>query len=144
MEKLIECGPGYDKRDPNPSKDYGICGMHIRFVLIGDKGATQFVIFTDWYPPDTQQRLFDEAQPGMSFFSMKPMGADVGYHSPVSQYDGQEPIDDECPYLDGKPCHYDGSGLAADALVKVFLVEGVDAVWDELQDEYDHYFGDAP
>lgn len=47
MERIIEVTPAFDRRDPDPSKSYGIHGAEIRMVLKGDKGATQFVLYTN-------------------------------------------------------------------------------------------------
>ena len=140
LEKIIEFNPGYDKRDPNPNKNYGIHGMQIRFLLKGEKGATQFLLFTDWYPAHTQEEFF--YRPRGSFYRPQPTGADVGYHSPVPQYEGQETIHDACEYLDGSPCYYDGSGLAADALALEFLEHGDKVVWQRLEDRYIQLFGE--
>ena len=85
MEKLIFFEPGYDKRDPNPTKNYGIGGMKIRFVLKGDKGAVQFLIGTDWYPANTQREYLTRF-PNKT--EIQPCGWDIGYHSLVPQYEG--------------------------------------------------------
>ena len=137
MEKLIYFEPGYDKRSSDPSKNYGIGGMKIRFVLKGDKGAVQFLIGTDWYPENTQKEYMTRF-PNKT--EVQPMGWDIGYHSPVPMYDSQEIAQDNCEYLDGKPCYYDGSGLRADELIPAFLERGVDAVWEELEEEYKYRF----
>ena len=136
-ERLILFEPGFDKRDPDPKKNYGIGGMKIRFVLKGEKGAMQFLIGTDWYPYDTQKEYLsrfpnkDNVQPG---------GWDIGYHSLTPMYEGQESMTDVCEFLDGKPCYYDGSGLAADRLIPAFLARGADAVWEELEEWYQTKF----
>jgi len=141
MEKIIEFTPGFDRRDPDPKKNYGIHGMQIRFILKGERGATQFVLFTDWYPAHTQEEYF--YKPRGEFYRPQPTGADVGYHSPVPQYDGQETIQDACEYLGGKSCYYGGSGLAADELALEFLAHGEEAVWKKLGEVYASHFGDA-
>lgn len=56
FERIVDIRPAFDKRDPDPAKDYGIGACRIAFVLKGPKGAVQFVIGTDWYLPHTQRQ----------------------------------------------------------------------------------------
>lgn len=136
MERIIEISPAFDKRHKDPSKDYGIHACDLRMVLKGELGAMQFVLYTGWYLPHVVEELSRKG--GL----LKPLPADVGYHSPKPMYDGQEAIQDECPYLDGKPCYYDGSGLYADTAFKVLLKGGSDALWKFLEKEYVERFGE--
>ena len=39
MERIIKFHQAYDKRHPNPSKNYGIHGVDLVFVLKGELGA---------------------------------------------------------------------------------------------------------
>lgn len=135
MEKIIQFTPAFDKRDPDPDKNYGIHGMNLRFVLKGDKGATQFIVYTNWHLPHVQKELEDKG----TVCLIAPMPADVGYHSPIPQYEGQEPISEDCEYIGG-PCYYDGSGLRAISVFERFTAEGADAVWKELEEEYNRLF----
>jgi len=134
---------GYDKRNSDPKKDYGISAMKIRFVLSGDKGACQFLISTDWYLPNIQKEKsndfeFNRLSRGIN--GLKPSGWDIGYHVLTSQYEGQEPIDNKCEYLNGQPCFYDGSGLQAEEFIPEFLAGGSDAVWKMLEERYKQRF----
>jgi len=144
MEKLIFFEPGFDERDPDPRKDYGIGGVKIRFVLKDERGAVQFLIITDWYPYEVQKEHFDNGTGRFSgkynFFDPKPMGADVGYHSPTPMY--EEHCRYDCDLLDQGYCYYDGSGLFAQKLVRRFLVEGEDIVWEELESYHKQMFGE--
>lgn len=148
MERIITFEPAYDKRDPNPRKNYGIHGVNLRFVLKGDKGAVQFVIYTNWMLPHVTQELLHKAS-GKELisryieFTFLPMPADRGYHSPVPMYEGQSIVSDSCEYLDGKPCYYDGSGLTAEDIYKRLVAEGDSAVWEELESYYKQTFGEA-
>ena len=136
MEKRIDFTPAYDKRNSDPNKNYGIHGMDMRFVLKGELGATQFVIFTNWYLEHVAKEL--EHKPTWMF---RPMGADVGYHSPKPIHNGQTSMG-SCEYLDGKDCYYGGSGLRAETLLIEFIKNGVDVVWKELEDTYVDRFGE--
>jgi hypothetical protein len=48
FERIVQFLPAFDKRHPDPSKNYGIHGVELRMVLKGPKGAVQFVLFTNW------------------------------------------------------------------------------------------------
>ena len=143
MERIIKFDPAYDKRDPNPHKNYGIHGVNLTFLLKGDAGAVQFVIYTNWMLPHVTQELLRKAnskQTIEAFFL--PMPADCGYHSLTPRYEGQEVMAEACEYTDGKPCYYDGSGLAAEDIYKRLVAEGDSAVWEELEEYYQQVFGE--
>ena len=144
MEKRIEFTPGYDKRNSDPSKNYGIHGMNIKFVLIGEFGATQFLIYTNWYPSHVTKDFIKKAQENQEKIWYEcvflPVGADVGYHSKKAFHEDQYKNED-CPYTNGI-CYYDGSGMAAENLMNKFLVHGDEAVWKELEEVYVDRFGE--
>ena len=136
MEQRIEWTPAFDRRHADDSKNYGIGSMSIKFLLKGELGTVQFYILSGWYLRHVRKEY--KNHPGFA----DPMGADVGYHSPKPIYDNQSPSEDSCLYLDGKPCYYDGSGLAADDLFNKFIAEGIDVVWNELEEYYASIFGE--
>jgi hypothetical protein len=144
MEKAVYFEPGYDKRSTDPAKNYDIRGMSIRFVLKGERGAVQFLLFTDWYPKEVQEERFfrqrwdKKARP--YFFELQPIAVDLGYHAREPQYEGQEMMTESCELLGG-PCYYDGSGLAADPIRDRLLTEGDKAVWEALEQRYIDQFG---
>lgn len=143
IERITEWRPAYDKRNPNPAKNYGIHGAECKWILKGDRGAVQFVIFTNWYLPkvaDDLARKCHSPEDVKLFFG--PMGADVGYHALTPQYDGQESRPD-CPYLDGRPCFYDGSGLAAETMLALLIEQGDEAVWKALEERYEEIVNEA-
>lgn len=140
-KQIVEFAPAYDKRNPDPSKNYGIHGVELRFILKGKKGAVQFVLFTNWMLPHVQEE--QEAQHvGHTF--CHPMPADLGYHSHNPTYEGQKSITENCPYLDGHKCYYDGSGLNAERIYKVLLQEGDKGVWQQLGEYYNQVFEGGP
>jgi hypothetical protein len=97
-----------------------------------------------------------------------PMAADLGYHSKFPMYEGQEPMGSvdlkvrintakegierfessrtptgtftPCPYLDGAPCYYDGSGLHAETVLAMLIEKGGEAVWEYMADCYHEQF----
>ena len=136
FEKLIEFDPAYVKRHTDPSKNYGIHCLTLRMVLKGEKGAVQFVLYTGWFLPHVREELqFKER------FLSEPLPADVGYHSPMPMYEGQKSIIEQCAYLDGHPCYYDGSALTAEKAFDILVEQGGDGVWKYLEDYYHDTFG---
>jgi len=143
MERRIVFNKAWDKRDSDPSKNYGVHGVEIAFYLIGDDGAVQFVIYTNWHIPSVQQE-FDNKPPRSEFpyLSHKPLPADLGYHSYKPTYEGQEALTDNCHLLGG-PCYYDGSTLNAERIFKILTVGGSEAVWTELENYYKEVFNNG-
>lgn len=83
---------------------------------------------------DSPARL-DEIQLDVEYH---PQPADLGYHSPVPMYEGQNSMG-ECNLLGGI-CYYDGSGLRAEEVLETLIREGSDAVWAFLDEEYARRF----
>lgn len=135
MERIVEMTPAFDKRNPDPSKNYGIHGVNLRMILKGEQGAVQFVLFTNWQLPHVTEEQRHKMSPGKAFL-FEPMAADLGYHSKVPLYEGQKSIDKSCPYCDGAECFYDGSTLNAEPVYEILLREGSDGVWKYLEKYY--------
>jgi hypothetical protein len=166
LQREIEFEPGYDKRNPDPDKNYGIHGMNMRFLLKGKLGTVQLLIYTNWQVPSVNKNI-DQFEK-VSRFLIEPMAADIGYHSRIPQYEGQNPIvktrfksskpkkiklgeeeiefpgieidreftPEPCPYLNNDPCFYDGSSLSAKRYFEVFVEKGEEALWEELESYY--------
>ncbi len=146
LERIVEIEPAYDKRNTDPKKNYGIHGASMRFLVRGPRGVIQFLIYTNWHLPNVHEELVSKCQPDRSYgryCTLAPMAADIGYHSPVPMYEGQEPISDSCPYLNGVKCYYDGSGLNAQRYFDIMVSEGHESLWKALEQYYEDRFGDA-
>ena len=146
FERIIDFSPAYDKRNPNPKKNYGIGSVQIRFVLRKDNKAVQFLFGTDWYLPETVKEYKQignkhETVPcnlrGRSSCGVE--GWDVGYHSPTSTYKDQ-PLFKKCDYIKGG-CYYSGSGLYAHENSEILIREGSEGVWKFLEKEWIVTFG---
>jgi len=142
IEKRIEFSPAFDKRDADPSKNYGIHGVSMTWLLITDRGACQFVVYTGWHLPHVQAELSRKRGDNPHTYIQRvdaPMPADIGYHSPTPQYEDQPEM--ECHLLEGGKCYYDGSGLQAQDFYDTLVLEGHEAVWKKMegwfQDIYD-------
>ena len=140
LERKIMFTPAYDKRDPNPSKNYGIHGVEMRWLVTGPKGAIQFVLSTNWHLKAVQEELDERLDRRFPHLSCHPMPMDLGYHSPVPMYEGQTCIEKECEFLGGKPCYYDGSTLNAEKPYWILVEKGGDALWEYLEGYYRYRF----
>ena len=129
LERKIEISPAWDKRDTEPSKNYGIHCCDMRFFIKGKKGVVQFLLFTGWYLSHNMDEM--EKKHGLT----GPSPADLGYHSYTPQYENQKK-NNSCTYLDGEPCYYDESSLNADNVFKILVEKGLDEMWIYLEKEY--------
>jgi len=172
MERIHTITPAWDKRDPEPTKNYGIHCCDIRMVIKGELGAVQFVLMTGWFPKHIQDE-HKNSRGDNTLGGLYPMPADLGYHSPKPMYEGQSrigeskfdfsnkeevkvgdetismPKETKVPEKDlpiceylGCPCYYDGSGLNAERIYHVMLEKGSDGVWEELEKYYIETFGE--
>lgn len=135
--KEIKFNEGYDKRAPEPSKNYGIGGVRIGFYYGNDRdGFVQFTILTDWYPQPLRDEMKNRRRETCDMF---PMPADLGYHSPVPHYDDHGRMD--CDMMAQGYCYYDGSTMNAEPIYDILTAEGSDAVWKKLEEYWDDLFG---
>lgn len=147
LERKLEITPSWDKRDPDPKKNYGIGCVTMRWYVIGPKGAIQFVLMTGWYPHIIKKTTWNDwSDWGDLHVSVRegdrPMPTDLGFHSPVPLYEGQTKMTDDCPVLGG-PCYYDGSGLNADKPFSILVHEGGEKLWEFLEQYYAETFAKA-
>lgn len=138
-EVAFEPGHPWNTRNNPPSSNYGRGSLKIRFLLHGPKGSVQFLWSTGVTPERTSE--IDRWGTREEWMHSAPMGFDVGYHADEPQYDEQESYD--CTYRPGGKCYYDGSGLAGEEFLRVFLTEGEDAMWGALRERYALWFEKA-
>jgi len=137
--RILTMKPPFDKRDPDPSKNYGIHGMELRFVLLKNKRAVQFIVYTPIYLPHVMEEFKQKLSTGEMKSFPEIIGADVGYHSPEPMYEGQESFDDDCVFTGGR-CFYDGSGLRAHTWIKIWLKHGMNVIWQMMEHEWQSNF----
>ena len=139
MERRVEFNAAWDKRDPDPKKNYGVHGVEIRWYVIGPRGAIQFVVYTHWMLPKVEEE-YAAMDPPIARSLTRPMPADLGYHSPVLMYDGHSRME-QCQLLKQGYCYYDGSSLNAVKVFDILLEKGGEAVWEFLENYYVSRFG---
>jgi len=148
--KRVEFGAAYDciagkcrakgcpGRPWDDGRSHGRHGVEIRWYLGNSvEGIVQFVIYTNWMLPETWE---DPTYPSLEL--MKPIAADLGYHSPKSLYK-EHYRSDFCHLLSQRFCFYDGSGLNAEPVMERLFREGGDAVWEELERYWATVFGET-
>ncbi len=151
MEKITIFKPAFDKRDPVASKNYGIGSVICVMVLKGDKGAVHFSFSTGMFLDSTmreyaQRGLLDPTVSGLDgdYFSLnKPMGFDVGYHSPTPMFNGQEPVKG-CTFITttSDECFCDSSTMLAERYMDALIENGSDKIWEMLKSYYEFTFMD--
>lgn len=136
FRREIHFEPGYDHRAEDANKPFGnrrgCHGLNMRWLLHGERGTIQFLVYTSWLPSwvsGDQYRSYEVADTVHA-----PSPADFGWHWDASLYDGDTATDD-CQYRPGG-CHYDGSGLMAEPLFAALLTEGHEAVWRAMEERY--------
>ena len=143
FERIVKVTPAYDRRDPDPHKNYGIHGAHLLFVLKGEFGAVAFDIGTNWYLPHVADELRhnEYLYSGKSFFEPTPYS--IGYHSPKPMYEDHHMSAVECEYLDGKSCYFGDSVTYSDVPFKILVSEGSEAMWAWMENYYKERFEDS-
>lgn len=135
FKRIIRFSMPFDKRHPNPKKNYGIHGMDNYYILVKDNKAVQFVIYLPVYLDHVAEELSAKINP-----SFKVLAADVGYHSPTPMYENQSPMG-ECEII-GCECYYDGSGLHAEEVWEEWQEIGEwEWIWGKLEKIWNNYFG---
>lgn len=135
LERIVKFSKAYDKRNPNPFKNYGVGGVNCWMILKGDKGAVQFMFSTGIYLPHVLDEWNEKG------YANKPTGFNVGYHSPIPMYEGQTEHNN-CDFLPGGKCYYDSSGLLAEKWFEIFTEEGDEVIWKLLEKYYEERFND--
>ena len=143
FEQRVEFVPAKHWMKPKPSRNYGVIGMRIYFVLIGPKGAISWMLSPSWYVAESRAHLANFARTQHEIDrTNKPDAWDLGYHAYEPQYEDQGTY--ECTYLKGGKCYCDGTSLGALDLVEGFLAGGDVWLWRKLREVYESRFNGAP
>lgn len=137
MEKITKVIGAFDKRHPDPRKDYGIRGMELIFILKGELGAVNFTFYTCQHLKSVSAELFSGNR---QYNPFRGMAAGINYHSPKPMYDGQDSM--ECDILPEGQCYCDGSTTQAAEFENKFLAGGDAVVWPMLEQRYLERFGE--
>jgi hypothetical protein len=137
-ERRVEATAAFDKRHPNPSKNYGIHGVEFRFSLIGETIAVSFGVSTGWHLPsvvgvegetmhDYRRALHEFDHPGLH-----PMPMSLNFHiaEPLAYMPEEEAR--PCDLLPGGKCWGDVSFLGADRPFFALVEGGLEGMWERL------------
>ena len=136
LKRKIEFRPAFDKRHSDPNKNYGIHGVDMKFILSGRKGTVVFVLFTGWQLPHVEKEFEEKGlKSGVEYRCSRPLPADLGYHSikRLNEYDTQL---QNCNYVRTGKCYYDGSSLSAEKPFNILVEQGLEKLWEFLEDYY--------
>lgn len=146
LRREVRFEPGYDHREEDKDKPQGqqrgVHGMGIRFLLHGQEGSVQFLLWTDWLPTwceDGAWGLRFKPDHNAALLNYYPMAVDVGYHSRTPKYEGQSTM--PCDAIVGQDsCYYDGSTMMAESVMVLLLQKGHEAVFEYLESYYNSVF----
>ena len=129
FNRTITFHPAFDRRHSDPTQDQGINSVELRFVLRGELGAVEFMLFTNWFLPHVRAQLGGEF--------CKPGPCELVFH-------GRRPEDGDyagaCLYLDSQICYVSRQFTAADPILGRLLEEGDQGVWAALEAHYRERF----
>lgn len=134
LKRITSWIPATDRRDADPSKNYGVSAMTLSFAVLGEKGAVELSIYTGWYLKHVREEFAEKRLLSDTF-----MGRDLGYHSYRAQYAGQW-SSDCCHLLGEERCFYEGSSLQAQELTEYFLEHGDESLFRKLEQLYKQYY----
>ncbi len=143
FDRIVNTRPPFDKRNPDPKKNYGVGSLNIWFILKGKKGAVQIMLGTKLYLTKQMNEWFSEGKRYPFDSEEECMTCwDVGFHSKKKPEYMNKSDQRECEII-GK-CYYDGSGLRGrdDKVVENYLEKGDDWIWEYLEKYYKEVFGD--
>lgn len=89
LERRVIFRPAFHKIHSDPKKNFGVHGMEIWMVVIGDKGACHFGLSTGMMLPKTFD-YWKATGKGQNLLGTMQMGVDVGYHSKEPIHDFQK------------------------------------------------------
>lgn len=133
----IKFDPAFDKRDPNPSKDYGVHGLHIWFYLrhLPTKTGLTFSISTNWQLPHVQaEQDAKPFNPRFPYLFYKPQAFGVDFHGQTPMYEGQTPME-KCDITGGK-CYCDGSAILGEEFLQILISQGDEALWKRMEEQH--------
>jgi len=136
----FECVFGSERCEPGASGSHGRRGLNIRFVVNGNRGAVQFLLYTDWLPQYVENLGTRDVRDWGGKFMMP---ATLSYHGKRPQYEGQPSAVESCRFFDGEPCYHDGPTHNPNDAMYALVNGGDEALWAFLDAYYEYCFNDG-
>lgn len=118
----MHIAPAYDKRHPDPKKNYGIHSAHIYFSVKNEENeGLTFSVATGWMLP------------GISDSERMAFGVDI--HRKIPPYS-----DSYCQkncQITGGDCYSDGSGILGDDFLKTLIAEGSEGLFKRMEEQFE-------
>lgn len=137
--KKMEIEPAWDKRNPDPSKNYGINCAMLKMSITGDKGALEFQMFTGFHLPHNEKELLERCKIKSSLIKLyfTPNARHLVFHYREPGAGHMSESIDSCSFLGGAPCYGDYSDEYAEILTKTLIEEGSEKVWKIMETIYE-------
>lgn len=138
LEHKIEIlRPAWFKVHSDPSKNYGVGGVMLRFSTIGPKGAISWSVLTGWHLPKTYE--WWESRGVKPAIENMAMGGSIDIHSPEQMYEWDSD-GSKCDLLPEGRCYGDSGFTAGSDLFETMVEKGEEAVWATLDSWYASHF----
>lgn len=159
MKREIKFFPAWDRTNPDPSKNYGVSCLDMKFLIYGNKGIVEFDLDTNWYLPHIMKRRLESFRHDVQLQKedflletwINPCPLDICYYSLIRLSEDDTFFDVGLDWaFDGKPCFYgyksfEGdypSPFAKDVVFGLLVEKGDGAVWEYLENYYKEIFGE--
>lgn len=128
FSREIRLRPAYDRRDPDPAKNYGVHGVQLCFTLRHPSGeGLTFSVSTNWHLPSVDTTAWQRWQ-------LKPLAFSVDLHTKKPQYEGH--LRCENCHVTGSFCYTDGSARLGDEFLSILIAGGDEALWKRMEEQY--------
>lgn len=129
FERRMYLTAAWDRRDPDPRKNYGVHGVDLHFALIGPLGAVSWRLMTPWVLPQVAEWWATLPAPVL----YTPTADGVYWHR---QVDGLETAG-------AQPCNFFGAcvaeqigSISREDVLEALIAQGDAGVWAVLERTY--------
>lgn len=135
FKREIVFSPAFDKRNPDPTKNYGICAITIAFNLSSSRGTLVLRLLTNQGLPETVKEYNEKG--GIFTWKYQAWGlGSLDMHSFKPHFVGHQKSSRKCDFIGKKYCYVDGSCLAAEKMADILLREGTEGLWNAMEKRY--------
>lgn len=150
LDHKIVFSPAWDRTDPDPKKNYGVQDVVIFFLVIGEKGITEFQLSTGWHlsvVEDRREKWYLE-----HWWNHKSASRDLwrlSFPVDVCRWSKTKLSEDDIEMsgisrvFDGGICYYGYryENPSPEDVYQALVTKGDDGVWNILEKYYCEEFG---